>query len=524
MDRRIYVNREPVSITHNLHRALAHLRHETDSRVLWVDALCINQIDIKEREAQVSQMCDIYGYATQVVVWLNIASFGIKQAFRAARRDNPPTDYHFGTVRVVSKLLASPWWMRVWVMQEFILAKSIIIQCGRHTLQWNDFCGLVDSAVESFCFDPSGIYLDEYHALREQRRSRTLNASGNNLLELLFAFRMKHATDPRDKIFAFLSLSNMGEAQGEGDTVVRADYVAEPEKVFQDCTVKLINASRSLSTLALTECTEASYLRKELPDRHTWCPQWSGYGNNFRATPFWTGPYNYNQPWAAASRFSAAGSVPAPPCLIIDDMMLRLSGWAADEIVAVGQTADVSKNEIIDMLEQGGGATSIIGVLNSWRHWMRVLPQWKQLADTSIGHSRDATVTEKAFYTTITAGLYRDNVSLGMEYNNLTADFKTASYGRTFFVTASGRFGLGPAGTVPGDKVYILLGSDVPVILRQTPNSDRPSHRTAISTTGTRVPPQLYVGQAYVDELMIYHGDLKKDLDEGLQAADYVYI
>ncbi|KAI1760275.1 heterokaryon incompatibility protein-domain-containing protein [Hypoxylon sp. FL1150] len=519
MDRRIYVNQERISITHSLHRALIHLRHETRIRVLWVDALCINQTNIQEREAQVSRIYNIYNHATRVVVWLNTAPFGIRQAFQAAQRNKLPTDYHFGTVRVVSKILASPWWMRVWVVQEFIVAKSVVIQCSDYTIEWDDFCGLVDSAIGSFCFDPNGTYLDEYHALREQRRFRTLNTSGNDLLELLFAFRMKHATDPRDKIFAFLSLSNIGVAQGDDDTVVRADYVTEPEKVFQDCTVKLINASRSLSILALTECTETSYLRKELSSWHTWCPQWSSHGNHFRATPFWTGSHNYNQPWAA-SRFSAAGGVPAPLCPIIDDM-LQLSGWPADEVVAVGQTADVSRIEIIKMLEKGAG--SIIGVLNAWRNWVKVLPQWKKLAETSTRCSRDVAFTERAFYTAITAGLYRDNMPLGTQYNNLVTDMKAASFGRTFFVTASGRLGLGPGGTVPGDKVYILLGSDVPVILRSVPESSGLSRKTAL-TTGGRVAPQLYAGQAYVHELMTYHGDLQKDLDEGRQAVEDVYI
>lgn len=492
MDRSIFVNEERVSITRNLHRALTHLRHETELRVLWVDALCINQIDIGEREAQVSQMCNIYGYASRVVVWLNIAPFGTKQAFQAAQRDKPSSSYHFGTVRVISKLLASPWWMRVWVVQEFIVAKAVIIQCSSHTLDWDDFCGLVDSAIRSPCFVPNGTYLDEYRALREQRSSRTLNASGNDLLELLFAFRMKHATDPRDKIFAFLALSNTGEAQGDDNTVVRADYVTNSDEVFQDCAVKLINASKSLSILALAECVETSYLRKELAGRFTWCPQWSSYGNNFRVTPFWTGPYNYNQPWAAASRFSAAGGIPAPPCLIVDDM-LRISGWAADEVVAVGQTADISWDEFIEMFEQGAESSKIIAALDAWRHWEKVLSQWKELAETSSGLSRDISITRKVFHTTITAGLYPELFDVADD-DGLTSAIRTASYGRTFFVTASGLFGLGPCGTVPGDKVYVLLGSDVPVILRQVPNPMGRRRENAMSTTDNLVPPQLYVG------------------------------
>ncbi|XXG95532.1 hypothetical protein Hte_001796 [Hypoxylon texense] len=460
MDRTIYVNKEKVSITRNLHRALAHLQHKTKPRVLWVDALCINQIDIGEREAQVSQMCNIYGYATRVLVWLNMAPFGTRQAFQAAQRDKSPTSYHLGTVGVVSKLLASPWWMRVWVVLEFIVVKVVLIQCSSYTLEWDDFCGLVDSAIRSPCFVPNGTYLDEYHALRAQRLSRTLNASGNNLLELLFAFRTKHATDPRDKIFAFLALTNINEAQGDSNTVVRAYYVAKPEDVFQDCPVKLINASESLSILTLAECVETSHLRRELP---------------------------------------------------------------ADEVVTVGQTADASWIEFIDLFEHGGESPKIIAALDAWGHWERVLPQWKELTEPSSGLSRGDSITRRAFHRTVSAGLYRDLFN-DADGPGLMSAARASSYGRAFFVTASGLFGLGPGGTMPGDKVYILLGSDVPVILRQIPNPRGRRQEAAISTTGDPVPPQLFVGQAYVDELMAYRGDLKEDLGEGRRAVDYVYI
>lgn len=66
----ILVDGLPLSITENLHSALVHLRHPRRRRVLWVDALCINQDDAGERDEQVKRMGSIYSRARRVVIWL----------------------------------------------------------------------------------------------------------------------------------------------------------------------------------------------------------------------------------------------------------------------------------------------------------------------------------------------------------------------------------------------------------------------------------------------------------------------
>lgn len=65
----ITINNQKFLVRQNLAFALAALRRH-NTRVLWVDALCINQNDIDERNSQVRQMADIYREAQCVVVWL----------------------------------------------------------------------------------------------------------------------------------------------------------------------------------------------------------------------------------------------------------------------------------------------------------------------------------------------------------------------------------------------------------------------------------------------------------------------
>ncbi|RFU23737.1 hypothetical protein B7463_g12600, partial [Scytalidium lignicola] len=61
---------EPLYITPNLAAALTRLRSADRPRALWVDAICINQEDKKEKTQQVQKMGHIFANATQVIIWL----------------------------------------------------------------------------------------------------------------------------------------------------------------------------------------------------------------------------------------------------------------------------------------------------------------------------------------------------------------------------------------------------------------------------------------------------------------------
>jgi hypothetical protein len=64
---------QSILITRNLHAALNDLRYKDRERILWADALCINQSDLVERTHQVSLMSSVYGRAALVIVWLGEA-------------------------------------------------------------------------------------------------------------------------------------------------------------------------------------------------------------------------------------------------------------------------------------------------------------------------------------------------------------------------------------------------------------------------------------------------------------------
>src|SRR5215469_348770 len=66
----VSVNGRPFNISANLAQALNCLRSMEDNKVLWVDAVCINQDDDTEKSHQVSLMGEIYRNAEDVVIFL----------------------------------------------------------------------------------------------------------------------------------------------------------------------------------------------------------------------------------------------------------------------------------------------------------------------------------------------------------------------------------------------------------------------------------------------------------------------
>ena len=65
----ILVDGHAFLVTPNLHAALQHFRHETRPRLLWIDALCINQSDPADKSNQGSRMRAIYQNAYTILMW-----------------------------------------------------------------------------------------------------------------------------------------------------------------------------------------------------------------------------------------------------------------------------------------------------------------------------------------------------------------------------------------------------------------------------------------------------------------------
>ena len=147
------------TISRNLYLALKALRYKEKSRVLWVDAICINQDakQLDERNHQIPMMPAIYGDAKQVCVWLGDSSKDSDQAIdfiETIMKDIWKIDLLCGDQdqtenwAALLKLIMRPWFSRRWIVQEIALARDGLIYCGRRTISWRTFCDAVSLFVE----------------------------------------------------------------------------------------------------------------------------------------------------------------------------------------------------------------------------------------------------------------------------------------------------------------------------------------------------------------------------------------
>ncbi|KAJ1324006.1 HET domain-containing protein [Microdochium nivale] len=187
---------------------------------LWVDAICINQMDNTEKSEQVSSMDATYRNASRVSVWLGLA--GLPRDFVPLGQAAGPAPNKIFDVEdldwadLVDDLANRPYWNRCWVVQEFLLASDVFLHCSNATMEWQDFKDIV---ADHEGFDAVGPPFGR--AARRKRPARTESAATPLLLarhedkypefsqplqELLLERRMAQCCDLRDRVFSLLGL------------------------------------------------------------------------------------------------------------------------------------------------------------------------------------------------------------------------------------------------------------------------------------------------------------------------------
>ncbi|KAH7015828.1 heterokaryon incompatibility protein-domain-containing protein [Ilyonectria destructans] len=190
----ITINGEPFLVRNNLYNALQHLQLK-EPRTLWVDAICINQDDMPERNWQVSLMAFIYTRAERVLAWLGPSPRRMQSEFFE--------DEHW---RAISH---NPYWTRLWIIQELVLAHEVVFYLGRHKFGWDE----VQSTMNPEWRALEG-RSDAIKKLRDERYTGTQRLE--NLVELL---QKAQCSEKRDKIYGFLGLVYDGS-----DDAITVDY------------------------------------------------------------------------------------------------------------------------------------------------------------------------------------------------------------------------------------------------------------------------------------------------------------
>jgi len=130
----INLNGEPFPVRKNLWDFLSQARSNCLEEYLWIDALCIDQSVNAERSHQVSIMGRIYSSASRVIVWLGLysglAAEGLMFIDVAYLSNYLTSGALWDYEDQLEKLFNIPYWTRTWIVQEYVLAKSIEVWLG----------------------------------------------------------------------------------------------------------------------------------------------------------------------------------------------------------------------------------------------------------------------------------------------------------------------------------------------------------------------------------------------------------
>jgi ankyrin repeat protein len=265
----ITINGSKMRVTKNAYLALRDLRDRERDRVLWIDALCINQNDNKERGQQVQQMGSIYRKAERVVIWLGESSYdtdyvmhhmkklekeGIKHASNGREiLDKEWVDIWSEVVHDLDtdqiglllegfwSLLHRNWFKRVWIIQETANARDAEIVCGGKFVLASIFArtvSLLKITPDPHC-QPILDIMPGHH------RNRSWWAEKPDLYTMLDKFRNSEATDPRDNIYALLGISS----DASDTSLLEANYEKSLPDVIFDTTSFLLNFNKSDSPI-----------------------------------------------------------------------------------------------------------------------------------------------------------------------------------------------------------------------------------------------------------------------------------
>lgn len=238
----IKVGNDSLAVTANLAQALSYLRYKDKPRVLWIDAICVNQLDLKERAHQVKRMADLYRLARRVVGWLGPSnkrsSFGMRllgylsskiKFDRVHDKMGPAssdvdkhwsdryTKLRYGKKEIIAirEVVTRSWFRRLWVQQEILLVEHHpVLMCGSDLLAWKPFsrairCPVVEEygADHTFLFseDPVNLVADLLHLTSSSDRSV------GSLIEIMRQTNDCECLDPRDRVYAILSLLHESE-------------------------------------------------------------------------------------------------------------------------------------------------------------------------------------------------------------------------------------------------------------------------------------------------------------------------
>ena len=503
---------------------------------IWVDALCINQRDSKERTRQIQQMAEVYRQAQRVWIWLGEARRytlpAITEMPRLVRvlssNDSSSVfqrdyDHYFDGSDMpkpklfvweeIADLIDRPYFRRLWVLQEAVLARKKTFLCGPHPFRWTDLQQLTYhlerqrlwSFIRSLKSNSSDDAFDFFSDV--DVCSLPAISSYRNLDELRDILMSRECSGSRDKVMAVLGLLSADQ-----QSHVQAD--ARLPKLYANFTSLVLLHDINLATFKLAGNHRG---HDDLP---SWCPDYHAAEKVI--------------PLSDISCVKAPGSTskilePTPIICVPRKVwfQIEVTGYRVDKIDSVAPGAwprIVHTNRVL----HSNGAQEALQWESKCRNLLRDGPGWskgrKVYARTLIGnaevvkepesfhlrnalgftvkpHGDEASTDPHVHYEYLRPALRKmaepgtdseANTGRPPGAKRYMADVSRMCTGRAFFRTKQNRIGLGPRGLCRHDIICFLGKATVPFILRPNQPSKRAGH-----------PPVFHlIGEVYIDEFM----------------------
>ncbi|KAL3427255.1 Heterokaryon incompatibility protein 6, OR allele 6 [Phlyctema vagabunda] len=333
VDRVVCNNKTYLPLNQSLSSALKHFRHLEKPRLLWADAICIDQSNADEKSKQVNMMRDVYRQARRVLVWLGEEGEGekVKPLVDFARKlatvdpSTLPADrlvrqnsLGFGDVHVRSLfcLLERPWFRRIWILQEVAVARETILYCGHKSLTWDTLCSIVrlESGVNMMGLN-NQMVMDIIQGIDIQKNA-TDKSSPTALLHLLLRHRTSLSTDPRDKVYALLGLCT--------DGVLKANYRLPTREMHKLLTQHYLRQHCNLDIITVP----SSPVLQQARAGPSWVPDWSATDVAF--------PLALRAQLFPDTDYRATGQSRWVPKFSEDGSMLGVEAQFIDEITVLG--------------------------------------------------------------------------------------------------------------------------------------------------------------------------------------------
>ena len=446
----ILVNGSSMEITENLFSALIHLRDLRAPRVLWTDQICINQADLSERSHQVGLIGMVFSRAQRAIAWMGEGSesshLTMQRLAGFDETDNRPSELKHVPLEIdLDLLFQCPLWQRLWAFQELVLARDIEVQLGKDSI-------CLDS-LQSPAHERTTPRLHTFEALRNLR----CRPHAPYLAELLYLLRLLRSRDPRDKVFALVGMLARDDRTAIANMV---DYRMSTPEVHQNVARMLIGPDmlsiNPIEAGAWESTTE------------TWVPDWSV---ELFDHPLAGGRFNPPQQRLFSAGTTQFGQWAQSNIICNKNEAVRLSLEAKAIIIDIIGFVSLSTNETVaHKCLVGTFPTCPSNTRNSQLcspiNAQRVLLEDRILAKDGLFRRLEA----------------KDDLDQELSRSISTRGNRMD---RCFFSTQSnGYIGNGPHQARIGDEIAVLVGADVPHVLRRVSPREIESQESWLELVG----------------------------------------